>query len=129
MKYPPRHVALLAMLLLPAFAAAPPTNTIATNTIAAGGNSEGCDALYAMFLGDWPGEEITVKTLGSGQGKVATVTMIGSSGDLKYSQSASGLRVTLPQSPPCKHAYVLKISGLKMNQEPAGEAARLGNPQ
>jgi len=86
------------------------------------------DDLYAIILGQWPGQSATIQSLGSGaglEGKITSVTMLGSAGELQFSQDASGLKVTLPAAAPCKYAYVLKISGLKMNaeQDPAS-----GNP-
>jgi alpha-L-fucosidase len=88
------------------------------------------DALYAIAQ-SWPGETAVIATLGSGaaakfpdgklpEGKIASVTMLGHKGNLKFTQDADGLKVTLPADRPCDYAYVLKITGLKMN--PAGPA-------
>jgi len=82
--------------------------------------------LYAIILGPWPGATATIKSLATGvapEGKIDTVTMLGSDGNLNFTQDASGLTVTLPAQAPCKYAYVLKITGLKMNgptQTPSG---------
>jgi len=46
--------------------------------------------------------------------------MLGHKGNLKFTQDADGLKVQLPADRPCDYAYVLKITGLKMN--PAGPA-------
>jgi len=77
------------------------------------------ETLYAILMGDWPGSEVVVESLGEGKapvGKVNSVTLLGSSGSLSFSQDASGLRVKLPSvAPTGESAYVLKISGLKMN--------------
>ncbi|HYO07511.1 MAG TPA: alpha-L-fucosidase [Tepidisphaeraceae bacterium] len=90
------------------------------------------DALYAIILGNWPGEQAVIKSLSTGQapgGKIQSITLLGGSGDLQFKQDADGLHVQLPSSAPGNHAHVLKITGLEMNQEPTGEAARLGNPR
>jgi hypothetical protein len=75
------------------------------------------NTLYA-FLMAWPGDRATVTSLGSRQetgGKVAKVELLGHSGSLKFTQDAKGLAVTMPIEQPCKDAFVLKISGLKLN--------------
>jgi alpha-L-fucosidase len=86
--------------------------------------------LYAIAQ-SWPGETAVIATLGTGaaakfpdgklpDGKIASVTMLGHKGNLKFTQDADGLKVQLPADRPCDYAYVLKITGLKMN--PAGPA-------
>jgi alpha-L-fucosidase len=84
------------------------------------------DALYAIILGNWPGAEAVVTSLPNAAGKIETVTMLGSDGNLEFTQDAAGLKVKLPAAAPCKYAYVLKITGLKMNP-PTWTAS--GNPQ
>jgi alpha-L-fucosidase len=110
------------------------------------------DALYAIILGNWPGAEAVVTSLAEGRAgsplpaagstaddgahgvtrptlnsdRVQQVTMLGSSGKLEFTQDAAGLKVKLPATAPCKYAYVLKITGLKMNP-PTWTAS--GNPQ
>ena len=81
------------------------------------------DDLYAIIVGDWPGDEVTVTSV-PGDGKVETVSMLGSDGI--FLQDGEGLKVTLPAAAPCKYAYILKIAGLKMN--PSTVTAD-GNPQ
>ncbi|MCU7547976.1 alpha-L-fucosidase [Chitinophagaceae bacterium LB-8] len=86
------------------------------------------DALYAIIVGKWPGASILISSLAQGQslqGKITSVTMLGSKGQLTFSQNATGLKVNLPSVPPCDAAYVLKITGLKMNS-PTWTAT--GNP-
>ena len=73
------------------------------------------DALYAIVLGNWPGANLAITSLGESAGKVKAVTMLGSEGKLEFTQSAAGLQVKLPAIAPCKYAYVLKMTGLKMN--------------
>ena len=52
--------------------------------------------------------------------------MLGFAGKLEFTQSAAGLQAKLPASAPCKYAYVLKITGLKMNPP---TWTKSGNPQ
>ena len=87
------------------------------------------DALYAIILGNWPGEEAIFTSLADGnspEGKIATVTLLGSDDKLEFTWDATGLKVKLPATAPCKYAYVLKITGLKMNPPTWTES---GNPQ
>jgi alpha-L-fucosidase len=61
----------------------------------------------------WPDRrEILVPQFGLGgeygTGKIQNVQLLGFKGKLSFSQDASALRVTLPQSKPCEHAVVLK---------------------
>jgi hypothetical protein len=83
------------------------------------------DALYAIAQ-SWPGDTAIITSLAAGKaldgnvlaGKIASVTMLGHLGNLQFTQDADGLKVKLPADRPCDYAYVLKITGLKMN--PAG---------
>ena len=87
------------------------------------------DALYAIIIGNWPGGEAVITSLAEGQmpeGKIVNVTMLGSSGTLDFTQDGAGLKVKLPAAAPCKYAYVLKITGLKMNPPTWTDS---GNPQ
>jgi alpha-L-fucosidase len=72
------------------------------------------DKLYAIFMG-WPGKEITVKSLPKGKklwlGDIKKITLLGDPTPLKWVQNENGLTVKLPDSPPCKYAFTLKISG------------------
>jgi alpha-L-fucosidase len=85
------------------------------------------DTLYAIFVGSYP-PSINLTALAAGkapEGTVKSITMLGSSGNLTYTQDESGLRVTPPATAPCRFACTLKITGLKMN---ANTATRDGNP-
>ena len=76
------------------------------------------ETLYAIILGNWPGKEAVIRSLakaGEAEGKIPTVSMLGRDGDLQFNRAADGLTVKLPASAPCKYAYTLKITGLKMN--------------
>lgn len=86
------------------------------------------DGLYAIVIGDWPKNDVTISALAKGkapEGKIANVSMLGSAMSLQFAQDESGLRVKLPPAAPCKYAYVLKITGLKMNAPTSTES---GNP-
>jgi alpha-L-fucosidase len=71
------------------------------------------DTLYAILMA-WPGEQAVVTSLTAGKGKIAKVEMLGHKGDLKFTQDAEGLKVTLPAEQPCQYAFTLKITGLKL---------------
>jgi alpha-L-fucosidase len=65
----------------------------------------------------WPGERVVVTSLATGQklnGKIIRVEMLGHKGDLKFTQDAEGLKVTMPAEQPCQYAFTLKITGLKL---------------
>jgi alpha-L-fucosidase len=87
------------------------------------------DALYAIILGRWPGEEAVITSLATTNapaGKIKAVTMLGSKGKLQFTQDDTGLNVKLPATPPCQYAYVMKITGLRMNPP---TWTKSGNPQ
>jgi alpha-L-fucosidase len=87
------------------------------------------NTLYAIILDKWPGEQAIVTSLAVDQapaGKITRVSMLGNRGSLQFTQDADGLKVKLPTTAPCKYAYTLKITGLKMNP-PTATAS--GNPQ
>jgi alpha-L-fucosidase len=86
------------------------------------------ETLYAIILSKWPGTEVNITSLAKGtspEGKISSVTMLGAKGQLSFTQSAEGLKVTLPATPPCDIAYTLKITGLKMNPPTTTDS---GNP-
>lgn len=86
------------------------------------------DVLYAIILGKWPGFKVTIPSLAinkAPKGVIRSVTMPGTQGVLTFSQDAKGLNINLPATPPCEHAYVLKISGLSTN---APTWTSTGNP-
>lgn len=76
------------------------------------------NTLYATALG-WPEDgKLTVRTLAAGapgiKGDVKRVALLGAKGKTAWTRTADGLVVTLPSTPPCDHAYVLKIEGLDL---------------
>ncbi len=87
------------------------------------------DALYAIILGQWPGEAAVITSLtttNSPVGKIKRLSLLGSKRKLQFTQDDTGLKVKLPTTAPCKYAYVLKITGLKMNPP---TWTKSGNPQ
>ena len=67
--------------------------------------------LYAILLG-WPDTKASlIKSLNNVAGKVERVQILGHKGNLVFEQNNEGLKVTLPDTPPCKEAFVLKIDG------------------
>lgn len=73
------------------------------------------DVLYAIFLA-WPGAEAVVTSLPvkGPAGAAKKVYLLGHNEPLEFSQDGSGLKVKMPESPPCAHAFALKITGLKL---------------
>lgn len=70
--------------------------------------------LYAFAL-DWPEDNVLKVTSLStdqaiGTGGIKSITLLGSSKKLKWSQDESGLTITLPSEPMGEFAYVLKIA-------------------
>ena len=85
--------------------------------------------LYAIIIGNWPGEEVSIVSLADGkmpEGKITSVRMLGSDGELTFTVSDEAMKIKLPSKSPCKYAYTLKIAGLKMN---APTTTASGNPQ
>ena len=86
------------------------------------------DALYAIIVGKWPGATVQIASLAQGKapdGKIKSITLLGTTTPLTFTQDATGLLVNLPPTPPCDNAYTLKITGLRMN---APTATKSGNP-
>jgi alpha-L-fucosidase len=71
------------------------------------------NVLYAICPG-WPGEALTIKSLGAGStvraDMITQVSMLGSPQVLSWSQDENGLTVQLPNEKPCQHAYTVKIA-------------------
>lgn len=69
--------------------------------------------LYATVL-DWPKSDqvlempFVVSTFND-TGKIRAVSLIGSDDPPKWEAHPDGLRVTMPEKPPCDYAYVLKV--------------------
>lgn len=76
------------------------------------------DTLYATFMA-WPGTEGVIKSLAVGgadtpAGKITSIEMLGNASLLEFGQTETGLKIRMPAAKPCDHAYVVKISGLKL---------------
>jgi alpha-L-fucosidase len=71
------------------------------------------DTLYAFSMG-WAGREAVIPTLATsaaqGVGRIQNVELLGA-GKLPFTQDESGLKIQLPQQPPCEHAVTFKIAG------------------
>lgn len=66
--------------------------------------------LYATCL-DWPGEEITISSLRLlHASEIKSITMLGHRGELEWSLGNDGLTIRTPDSKPCEHAFVFKIT-------------------
>jgi alpha-L-fucosidase len=74
--------------------------------------------LYAILLG-WPeGGAATIRSLAKlpgVEGEVTGVRLLGHPGRLKWAHDETGLTVALPDAPPCEHAYVLRITGKRLD--------------
>ncbi|MEI6504102.1 MAG: alpha-L-fucosidase, partial [Armatimonadota bacterium] len=67
------------------------------------------ETLYATALA-WPEDgKMTVKSLGTAAGQVASVSLVGG-GELQFEQSAEALTVTLPEQRHCEHAVSVKVA-------------------
>jgi alpha-L-fucosidase len=83
------------------------------------------DVVYAILLA-WPTDQAAlIKTMADhgaemeGRG-ISEVSLLGSSETLKWTRDTTGLHVALPKTPPCEHAFVLKVR--LMASRPAGLA-------
>jgi alpha-L-fucosidase len=66
------------------------------------------DTLYAIALA-WPGEQLTIKSLGTIEREIHSVCLLGHAGALDWSRDERGLMVKLPNQKPCEHAITFKI--------------------
>jgi len=70
-------------------------------------------SIYAICL-DWPGQELTIKSLSTrtflGSERISDIKLLGAAERLKWSRDDRGLRIELPATRPCRHAFVLRIS-------------------
>jgi len=70
------------------------------------------NALYAICLA-WPGEESTIRALGTSSPipaeAISEISMLGSEEKLPWSQDEGGLKIKTPAEKPCRHAYTFKI--------------------
>ncbi|MEM7736297.1 MAG: alpha-L-fucosidase [Deinococcota bacterium] len=70
------------------------------------------NTLYATLLA-WPKGSVTLTSLKQGSSlaanNISKISLLGDGSALAFSQDSGGLNVTLPESPPCEHANVLKL--------------------
>jgi alpha-L-fucosidase len=71
------------------------------------------DSLYAFALG-WPADnQILIKSLASTSQQydrqIRKVELLGAKSEVRWSRGPDGLRIWVPQDPPCHHAYCFKI--------------------
>ncbi len=68
-------------------------------------------AVYAYLMA-WPADgQVVIHALATGAGKITEVSLLGAKDKLVWQQTADGLEVKLPATPPCRFAYGLKITG------------------
>ncbi len=70
------------------------------------------DTLYALFF-NWPdSRELVFEELASGRtsNAIGHIALLGASEAVTWNRNQTGLTVYLPAKPPCRHAFVLKIS-------------------
>ena len=80
------------------------------------------DTLYAIVLG-WPSDrKVQINSLV--QEKVKSISLLGSSEKVRWTQGPNGLLITLPKSQPCLSAVTLKIDAGKL-KHPVEEAPAL----
>ena len=70
----------------------------------------------AISLG-WADRALTIRSLKWGSpyypGQIASIKLLGSKAKLRWSRTASGLVITMPDEKPCDHAVVFKITPKK----------------
>ena len=69
--------------------------------------------LYAIALA-WPGDHLTIHSLAAATGlwnrTIESVSLLGHSGSLEWSNGDQGIAINLPDQQPCQHAFVFKIT-------------------
>jgi len=80
---------------------------------------QGDNVLHAFVMA-WPDKgEITIQSLAPaymGMAEIEAVTMFGLDRPLRCQQIDKGLVVRLPQTPPCHHAWALRIQGKNLHK-------------
>ena len=71
------------------------------------------DVLYAIALG-WPMDgQLLIKSLAGASphydGRIGKVELLGAKSDVQWTRADDGLRIRVPQEPPCHYAYAFKI--------------------
>ncbi|QOY93381.1 alpha-L-fucosidase [Massilia sp. UMI-21] len=70
------------------------------------------DILYAILLA-WPDETLNLMALPQNIGRASSVSLLGAATPVNFRQNDAGMHVTLPAQRVGRHAWVLKIEGLK----------------
>jgi len=69
------------------------------------------DAVYAIVLG-WPGRNLTLKAPKAGG--ATKVSLLGTTAPVRFTKSAAGLRIEMPEAAPVgSAAYAFKLTGVK----------------
>jgi len=74
--------------------------------------------LYAIVLG-WPGESVLIKSIKSDAylpGDIKSIRLLGHQGELRWRWELGGLRIQMPYSKPCEHAFAVKITTAKKTE-------------
>jgi len=71
------------------------------------------DTLYAIALG-WPSDgKMVIKSLAQDSAKfprqIRKVELLGAKSELKWTRTAQGLEIQLPDEPPCQYAFSFRI--------------------
>ena len=68
------------------------------------------DYLYAICLG-WPGREVLIETVQKHlyPEEIKSVRMLGIDTELEWAMTDRGLKIAVPDTKPCGHAYSFKI--------------------
>jgi alpha-L-fucosidase len=71
------------------------------------------DLLYAFALGWPPDNQVLIKSLASTsptyERQIRKVELLGANGEVRWTRGPDGLRILVPQGPPCNHAYCFRI--------------------
>jgi alpha-L-fucosidase len=72
------------------------------------------DVLYAFALG-WPSDnQVLIRSLASTapyyERQIRKVELLGTKTEVSWTRGTDGLRIQVPQDPPCRHAYCFRIS-------------------
>jgi len=75
--------------------------------------ARGTKTLYATFFG-WPQGDLAIQSLGTNlrlyHEKIEKVELLGAKKPLEWTREPAALKVKLPRTKPCKHAFALKIT-------------------
>jgi len=79
--------------------------------------SKGETQLFAFFM-KWPADRrLNVRAVAKNAqvgGVIEQVELLGHDGPLSFTHTDTGLAVQLPDTPPCEHAWALRISGQRL---------------